>query len=361
MADPIISEVDVPVTTGKPDSTEQNDINIKTEQTMEALEDRIDKAYGLVEHRFQELWKETSDNVHLLNDKYHLDEYKDNLRNQLSTMKESLRDSKNVKSVTDSLKSFEKQVENLKLEDRLRIKDFSKTASNALDVIDSKLELVENEASKYISSFTSFFSNIISISDPDVGKEASQSTETLFNSNLNQHVNYGTSRYDTDLLKLHTQHSFYTSDACDVAEDLKNFNADSKTGKIESLLKQYPDTLTSTMNELVPVKVSYNTFWYRYFANDDKLKSMEKQRRELLSREKQESEISGSTGKGGGDDDEDFKWDDEEEEEELEEDGEDETHTTPTQEEEEVSKSKEHTQSAETEDDDGEDEDDDWE
>ena len=33
---------------------------IKTEETIEKLESEIDKAYGLVEHKFQELWENAS-------------------------------------------------------------------------------------------------------------------------------------------------------------------------------------------------------------------------------------------------------------------------------------------------------------
>ena len=53
----------------------------------------------------------------------------------------------------------------------------------------------------------------------------------LFNSSLNQYNNYGTTRYDTDLLKLHTTEEFYLSDELDDENEIKNFNADEKLKK----------------------------------------------------------------------------------------------------------------------------------
>ena len=70
----------------------------------------------------------------------------------------------------------------------------------------------------------------------------------------------------------------------DVKDEIESFNADSKTKEISGLLEKYPNTLTKTMNDLVPLKISYNLFWYRYFKNDDKLKEQEKKRKELLER-----------------------------------------------------------------------------
>ena len=70
----------------------------------------------------------------------------------------------------------------------------------------------------------------------------------------------------------------------DVKDEIESFNADNKTKEISGLLEKYPNTLTKTMNDLVPLKISYNLFWYRYFKNDDKLKEQEKKRKELLER-----------------------------------------------------------------------------
>lgn len=62
----------------------------------------------------------------------------------------------------------------------------------------------------------------------------------LFNSSLNQFNNYGTTRYDTDLLKLHTSEEFYLSNELDNENEIKHFNADEKTKEISDLLKSIP-------------------------------------------------------------------------------------------------------------------------
>jgi len=67
------------------------------------------------------------------------------------------------------------------------------------------------------------------------------------------------------------------------------------------------------MNELVPVEVSYNTFWYRYFKNENKLQSLDQQRKELLSKNKgrQTGDVEGTAEK---EDEDDFAWDEDDEE-----------------------------------------------
>lgn len=85
-------------------------------------------------------------------------------------------------------------------------------------------------------------------------------------------------------MKLHTTEEFYLSDELDDENEIKNFNADEKTKEISDLLEKYSTTLTKTMNELVPVKIAYNLFWYRYFKQENKLKEHEKKRKELLQK-----------------------------------------------------------------------------
>ncbi|KAI5962296.1 uncharacterized protein KGF55_003372 [Candida pseudojiufengensis] len=306
----------------------ESDLNAKTEQTMENLENEIDKAYTIVESKFQQLWK---DNSHLLN-KETVDEQRQKFVKQLNTMKENLGHNKNIQLVTENFNTFENQLKELNLEEKLHIKDISTKANQALDVLDSKLESVEKEASKYVNSFTSFFSQIISITpEQDQPKEK----EVLFNSSLNQYANYGTSRYENDLLKLHTDKNYYITKE----EPDEPFNVDEKTKEIESLLKKYPTTLTELMNEIVPVEVSYNQFWYLYFKNESELQKLDKQRKELHSKKE----------------DEEFDWDDDDDEHEIE------TPEKLTLKESKNDKSSEEITKKENENDDDDDEEDDWE
>lgn len=280
----------------------ENDKSSKTEETIENLEQEIDKAYGVVETKFQNLWK---DNAGVLQDKYHLNEHKQNLINQLNVLKANVGENKNLQSVGESLKELQEQLKQSNLEQRLHLDELKKAANSALDGLDSRLEAVENKAGEYVTQFTSFLSNIVSVRP----EQESEEKEVIYSSPL--YTQYGTTRYENDLLKLHTTRSFYTDDTLDDEDEMKKFNPDSKTSEIESLLKKYPETLTEAMNELVPVKVSYSTFWYRYFKNEDKLKDLDKQRKGLLRREKE----GGLTGKANDKEDEqeeeeDFAWDD---------------------------------------------------
>lgn len=167
--------------------------------------------------------------MHRKRRKVSLEEYKQNFIKQLNTTKQSLNEKTSELHVQESLKSIEDQLKKIKLQ------DISTQANSALDVLDSKLEVVE-EAGKYFGNFTSFLSNIVSISPGDDStnnnNNANQQTkEVLFNSSLNQYNNYGTTRYDTDLLKLHTTEEFYLSDELDDENEIKDFNADEKTKK----------------------------------------------------------------------------------------------------------------------------------
>ncbi|RCK63218.1 Protein DOS2 [Candida viswanathii] len=295
-------EPNIKPTTDETTPVSHDAATVKTEETIEKLETEIDKAYGLVETKFLELWSNASQNI----DKIKIEEQKQKLIDQLNNTKKALNERTNELHVQENLRKIE---ENLK---QASLGDFSKSANKALDLLDSKLEIVENEASKYFGNFTSFLSSMVSVT-LGTEEEGGEKKEVLFNSSLNQYNNYGTTRYDNDLLNLHTTEDFYLSEDLDVAGEVNAFNADDKTKEISGLLEKYPTTLTKTMNELVPVKISYNLFWYRYFKNDDKLKEQEKKRKELLEK-KDDSKKSGS--QEGDDDEEDFTWDDEDEEDE---------------------------------------------
>ena len=55
------------------------------------------------------------------------------------------------------------------------------------------------------------------------------------------------------------------------------------TEDISSLLSKYSETLEKLMKKLVPTKLTYNKFWFRYFKQESKLRAGEKARKELLS------------------------------------------------------------------------------
>ena len=141
------TESQISNTTNTSSAAPHDTATIKTEETIEKLESEIDKAYVLVEHKFQELWENASKNA----EKYHLEEYKQNFIEQLNTTKQSLNEKTSELHVQESLKSIEDQLKKIKLQ------DISTQANSALDVLDSKLEVVEREAGKYFGNFTSFY------------------------------------------------------------------------------------------------------------------------------------------------------------------------------------------------------------
>ncbi|KAK6462303.1 hypothetical protein DFJ63DRAFT_313444 [Scheffersomyces coipomensis] len=304
-ADPVVAEEET--SKDVPSHTEQS----KTEETVEKLESEIDKAYTAVEARFQDLWANAAKNASGLQDKYHLDERKNQLLEQLNAAKEGLVSNNNVLAVRENLKVVEDQLKKVNLpEVNIDLKNLQTQANTALDTLDSTLEQVEKSAGKYVSSFTSFFSSLVSVEPEDDGSNDNKDISFSSANPISSHESYGTSRYDNDLFKLHTVESYYLSEDLDVKSEVDSFNADSKTDEISKLLSQYPNTLTKTMNDLVPVKIAYNLFWYRYFKNDAKLRDSEQKRKELL--QKKTSSVGNK-----GDEDEDFTWDDEEEEEDV--------------------------------------------
>ncbi|KAK6201478.1 uncharacterized protein RJT21DRAFT_35439 [Scheffersomyces amazonensis] len=314
--DPVVSEketeqelVSVDSTIAEPTKTEQTK---KTEEAVEKLESEIDKAYTAVEAKFQDLWSNATKNASGLQDKYKLDERRDQLLGQLNVARENLANNNNIVAVRDNLKHIEDQLKKVQLPDvKIDLKNLQDQANTALDSLDATLEQVEKQAGKYVSSFTSFLTSMVSVEAEPNGNEEK---ETLFSSSnpISSHESYGSTRYDNDLFKLHTSESAYISSDLDIKSEVEAFNADSKTDEISKLLEKYPNTLTKTMNDLVPVKISYNLFWYRYFKNDQKLRDSEQKRKQLLLDGK-----SGSTESKGDEEDEDFTWDDDEEEEDV--------------------------------------------
>lgn len=260
-----------------------------TDKAVHQLEDEIAKGYSAVESQVSGLWLAALKNAAALQQKYKLEEHRQQLVERLSSATTTLGERTRL---NESLQLIELQLKGLDL------KQLQTQASHALDTLDSKLELVERQAGKYASLFASFFSDIISV-NPVLTQTDDDETETIFTSPL-ANTRYGASRYDTELLKLHTTAAYYL-------EGGEELDVEARTDEIALLLAQYPDTLERLMNSLVPVKVSYNQFWLRYFAAEAQLKKAEEKRKELLKKEtKEEAE---------NDDEGEFTWDDDDDDE----------------------------------------------
>lgn len=314
--DPIVAEEEV----SKVESGQGNSkSNEQTQNAIDRLEEDIDTAYSVIESKFSSLWANASQSAQGLQEKMKFEERKNGLIDQINISKESIN---NNKIVQEKVHSVEKQLKDLgeqikTLESGIGIDSISSHANKALDSLDSKLEIVEQQAGKLVSLFTSFFSNIVSIDSPQ--KEIRE-TETIFTNPGIAGAAYNSTRFDSDLFKLHTSELFYLDDAFDIQENDSNFDIDEKTDEISNLLKKYPDTLEKLMNKLVPVDISYRDFWSRYFAHEQKLKENEQTRKEILSQNDVSKKITAThvleeEGEEVEEEEEDFTWDDDDDDE----------------------------------------------
>lgn len=282
-----------------------------TEKAVHQLEQDIDKAYTVVEKKFADLWTSASKNAEGLQEKYKLDERRDEILKQLNSAKENIGDKAKV---TEHLAQFESQLKNLgeQVKDinisdikvpEIDLKSISAQANTYLDSLDNQLEKVEQQAGLYVNKFASFLGGFVSISNGDNQTEETYEKETLFSSPLDS-SSYGTSRFETDLFKLHTTPELFLNDKLD--DGLDKFNVDEKTKEISELLNKYDGTLRKLMNDIVPVKIAYNVFWFRYFKLEDELKAQDLKRKQLLN-----------TKDKPADNEEEFTWDEDEDGEEA--------------------------------------------
>lgn len=279
------------------ETTETPHDKTTTEQTVEKLELEIDLVYSTIETNLSSLWNKTSTEAKTINDKY-LEQHKQQLLQQLTKLKEN--------PIKDNLKGIEEQLKGLNIDtsvlgkvkesvskvgvlQNINAEDISKQANNALDTLDSHLEQVEATALGYVKALGSFWGRVVSV-EPEVKespKETKEPKETLFVSPMK----YGTSRYDQDLYKLHTDASGYKDSVG------ATFNVESRTDEIAELLKKYPQ-LNELMHEIVPVKLAYPTFWYQYFEQLRVIQHDDDVRKKLTEND---------------DGEEEFDWDEEEE------------------------------------------------
>ncbi|KAI8579022.1 hypothetical protein K450DRAFT_244597 [Umbelopsis ramanniana AG] len=121
------------------------------------------------------------------------------------------------------------------------------------------------------------------------------------------------SRKETILAELRTDHSVYLEPPVKETEEddeeskiyhtfVAGFSVEEYTDEIAKLLEEYPE-LRQVMDELVPVQVSYNDFWLRYFYRVWKIDQEDEKRRQIVQGADAHEE-----------EDADFKWDSEDEE-----------------------------------------------
>lgn len=301
-----------------PESKEVKVLNVSdTGEADVSLDKDAENAYSSLETRFASLWKNASEGAQNLQERMNIEERKSTFLAQLNAAKDNINTNESVQT---NLNALEGQLRDLgehvkNIEANIDFKSLSSQANKALDTLDSKLEGIELQAGKFVSLFTSFFTNMVKIDTP-VTPEVKES-EKIYSTSAVASAAYGSTRYDTDLFKLHTTESRFLDYSLDDAEELKAFDVETKTQEIASLLKTYPETLERIMNQLVPVKIAYDVFWYRYFKMESELKESEQKRKQLLFENDSSAHATENQGDQGGheeEEEEEFTWDDEDEE-----------------------------------------------
>ncbi|RCI15762.1 hypothetical protein L249_2751 [Ophiocordyceps polyrhachis-furcata BCC 54312] len=135
-----------------------------------------------------------------------------------------------------------------------------------------------------------FLRDAITIAPPE---EASQDTTVLFESKDAQGKRViHTSRFDAQLHVIQTSADRFTEDQSGAEYDTwaSGFDIDSKTEDISADLAKYPE-LRTTMEKLVPDRVSYADFWRRYYFLRHGIETAESRRRDLLKAASAEDEV----------------------------------------------------------------------
>lgn len=294
------------------DSIEKSEVTLPVPDELKAETDpEHEDLLSQLEAKVSSLWTMAAQKT----DRESLAEVKQDILLQLASAKESLVTNQalqsNVHFAESKLKELTDKVKNTDV--GLNFETVSTQANKALDTLDSKLEIVEQQALKFVSLLTSFFSSMVVVDAP---KEEPKEVPGSFSSLLA--ASYGNSRFDTELRKLHTTESYYLSSDLDNEKELAAFDVNDRTDDIAALLSKYSATLEPLMNLLVPVQISYSLFWYRYFKQEQLLKQQEEARKSLLSsgREAPKGDANSKplVTQEDDEDDDDFTWDDDEDE-----------------------------------------------
>lgn len=273
-------------------------------------EEEVDNAYTLLGSKFTSLWNTASRNAESLQEKMTRGSAGQSILNHFSSVQKGLvtfspSSDRHAKSDSDS-------TDNSNANAIIDIHSVSDHANKALDDLDVQLEKVEKKAGELVTLLTSFFSK----TPATIKKDEESSRGNMGNSNPSE-LGYGSSRFDSELFKLHTRKDVYLTELTSEAAELEDFNLAERTQLIEELLKKYPDTLKVTFETLVPTDVLFELFWLRYFHEESEIKRHESIRKQILHETplKKPSELKRADEENSEEEDEGFAWDDDEEEE----------------------------------------------
>ncbi|KAL1929435.1 hypothetical protein VTP01DRAFT_1573 [Rhizomucor pusillus] len=168
-------------------------------------------------------------------------------------------------------------------------------------------------AEQYLQTFGSevmqILNKTITVLDPEEQDEQSQGQGRPSTSSQDSQPAPGkriyANRKDALLAEVRTNpDTFLKEPEASTSEDKQELQKDveKRTDEIAKLLEEYPE-LRDMMDRLVPVQVSYTTFWQRYFYHLWKIEKDEEKRRLIVKGVQDEDDTE-----------EDFQWDSEDEE-----------------------------------------------
>lgn len=282
------------------------ELNKKTEESFQKLEDEISKTYTAIESKASVWGASFSSFISNLNVAEVITETKKQVENlhiddKLQETRKNI--SKNFDSIQKKIVSEERSQKSKNMLNLL-----SQKTNAYLDDLDKDLEEVENAAGAYVSKFGQFLKDTIAVERPDDADELIDEKDgaLLFNvgGTGTSNSNFSANRTEAQLYTLHTSPELYlTNDSDAKFEEFKShFNVESKTDDITELLKKNAN-LQKLSTQLVPAQVKYAEFWTRYFYMHQKILQQESNRKKLLN-QKQSSAIK-----------EDLDWDDDEDDE----------------------------------------------
>lgn len=162
---------------------------------------------------------------------------------------------------------------------------FRSEAAKRLKDIERAEDAADEALLRFGTNIRNFLRDAIAVAPPETQKGSGSSI--LFESKeptSGRRVIHA-SRLDAQLHVIHTRSLSFTQDPETSEEQWQNFKNDfhieSKTDEIAQDLDRYPD-LRRQMEDLVPEKVQYETFWQRYYFLRHVLAVQEERRRELL-------------------------------------------------------------------------------
>lgn len=159
-------------------------------------------------------------------------------------------------------------------------------AAKRLKEIESAEDAADEALLKFGTNIRNFLRDAVSIAPPSADDNAQGSTVLFESKDAHGKRVIHTTRFDAQLHVIHSSLASFTKDpdSEEYAAWAEKFDADSKTDDISKDLENFPE-LRTTMEKVVPDRVSYADFWRRYYFLRHSIEIAEARRRDLLKGE----------------------------------------------------------------------------